>query len=371
MSDHPEIPDPWGRHGWLVAAVWLVFLGFPAMAVIRVTEDESPMVRAVFLGLIAVFGIIYVLTFMRGQSAIYCGWSRSGYAQVFGGFATLVAIMVVLSGLIGVQVLGMSAFLAALAAFGFPGRWPPVGVVGVTLGSGVLLALSPAFGDLWPLLLLPALIGGFGLLIRSLTQSDERRQVLQRKFAVAAERDRVARDVHDVLGHSLTVISLKSELAERLLDQDPERAKGEIQDIRRLTRQSLAEVRATVAGLRIARLADERDSAATALSDAGIDARLPEDGDIVDPGHRITIAWALREAVTNVVRHSGAERVEVRWGPTWLVVADDGRGRRGRKEGSGLTGLRERVRQAGGRIDISDGLPGGHGTGTTLTVDLS
>ncbi|MGO1165719.1 MAG: sensor histidine kinase [Janibacter sp.] len=370
MTDEPEIPDPWSRHGWLLAAVWLVFLGFPATGVVQLTGGE-PLLRAVMLGLIAVFGVIYVLAFMCGQSALYCGWTRVRYTQVLGGFAILVAIMVTLSPLIGPQTLGMSAFLAALAAFAFPGRWSIAGVAAVTIGSALLLVTSSDFGDLWPLLLLPALIGGFGLLIRTLTLSDERRQTLQRTLAVAAERDRVARDVHDVLGHSLTVISLKADLAERLIDIDPDRAKGEAQDIQRLTRQSLAEIRSTVAGLRMARLSDERDSAAAALRDAGIQAQLPEDGDVVDPGLRITIAWALREAVTNVIRHSGATHVDVRWGATWLEVVDDGRGLRGHREGSGLTGLRERVRQSGGRIEIAEGRHGQHGPGTTLKVDLS
>ncbi len=370
MTDEPSTVDPWSRYGWLAAAVWLVFLAFPAGAVLQETEDE-PVTRAVMLGLILAFGVLYVLAFTWGQTAIYCGWSRLRRLQVFGGFAALVAIMAGLSTLIGVETLGMSAFLAALSAFCFPGRWSVVGVVGVTLGSGALLLASSLFAHLWPLLLLPALIGGFGLLVRRLTQADENRQAMQRTLAVAAERDRVARDVHDVLGHSLTVISLKADLAERLVDRDPQRAKGEIVDIQRLTRQSLAEIRATVAGLRVARLSDERDTAAAALRDAGISARLPEDGDVVDPGHRITMAWALREAVTNVIRHSGARRVDITWGPTWLEVVDDGRGLRGRREGSGLTGLRERVRQSGGRIEITDGMPGQNGPGTTLRVDLS
>lgn len=363
-------PDPWSRWGWLLAAVWLVFLGFPAGAVVQATPDD-PGFRAFHLGLIVAFGITYVLAFMCGQVGVYSGWTRGRRIQVYGGFAVLLAIMAVLWLLIQVEVLGMSAFLASLAAFAFPERQAGRGVVGVTVVSGLLLVLSGQFSQLWPLLLLPALIGGFGLLIRTLTRSDDKRQDLQRTLAVAAERDRVARDVHDVLGHSLTVISLKADLAERLLDRDPAMAKGEIADIQRLTRQSLAEIRATVAGLRVARLADERDNAADALRDAGITARLPEDGDVVDPGHRITIAWALREAVTNVIRHSGARQVDVTWGPTWLEVVDDGRGLRGRREGSGLTGLRERVRQSGGRIEITDGMPGQHGPGTTLRVDLS
>src|SRR5690606_543184 len=125
------------------------------------------------------------------------------------------------------------------------------------------------------------------------------------------ERERVARDVHDVLGHSLTVVSVKAELAERLVDVDPARARAELVEIQSLTREALAEIRATVSGLRVARLGDELVAARTALTGAGIEADLPENPDVVDPRHRIVVAWVLREAVTNVVRHSGATRCTV------------------------------------------------------------
>ena len=94
---------------------------------------------------------------------------------------------------------------------------------------------------------------------------------MSRELALVAERERVARDVHDVLGHSLTVVTVKAELAERLVDLDPERAKAELAEIQTLSRQALAEIRATVGGLRAARLGDELASARTALAGAGIE----------------------------------------------------------------------------------------------------
>lgn len=363
------VPDPWARHGWLLAAVWLVFLGFPASSVIDKTVGQ-PLIRAVGLLLLVAFAVIYIIGFMHSQIGLHAGWTRRRLVSVYGGFAALVLIMALLWPIIGVEVLGVTAFLASLAAFGFPLRSAVAAVVVVT-GAGVItLIVTGSMTELWPLLLLPALIGSFGLLLRRMILGDERREIMQRTLAVAAERDRVARDVHDVLGHSLTVVSLKADLAERLIDIDPDRAKGEIAAIRSLTRQSLAEIRATVAGLRITRLADEREAAAAALQDAGIIASVPDDYDIVDPAHRITIAWALREATTNVIRHSGAHRVDVRWGPTWLEVTDDGRGLRGRREGTGLTGLRERLAQVGGRLTIEDGMSGASGPGTQLRVEL-
>ncbi|QBF46323.1 sensor histidine kinase [Janibacter limosus] len=362
-------PDPWARHGWLLAAVWLVFLGFPASAVVDTTVGQ-PLLRTTGLLLIVAFAAVYILAFMRSQIGLHGGWDRTRLASVYGGFVGLVLIMALLWPIIGADVLGVSAFLASLAAFGFPLRSAVVAVIAVTVAGALTLVVTESLDELWPLLLLPALIGSFGLLLRRMILGDERREVLQRTLAVAAERDRVARDVHDVVGHSLTVVSLKADLAERLVDIDPERAKGEIAAIRSLTRQSLAEIRATVAGLRITRLADERDAALAALADAGIEASVPDDYDVVDPAHRITVAWALREATTNVIRHSGAQRVDVAWGPTWLEVIDDGRGLSGRREGSGLTGLRERLAGVGGHLDVGEGLPGRNGPGTRLRVEL-
>ncbi|HIZ98538.1 MAG TPA: sensor histidine kinase, partial [Candidatus Janibacter merdipullorum] len=285
--------------------------------------------------------------------------------------AVLCLIIVALIPLLGLQALTMLPYVVALGMFSLPLGWA-FAVAGAGVGMSLIVPLlDGSFTDEWYFALIVLLVAVATGLVRVLEQGGDQARAAEAELTLATERDRVARDVHDVLGHSLTVISLKADLAERLLDRDPAMAKGEIVDIQRLTRQSLAEIRATVAGLRVARLADERDTAADALRDAGITARLPEDGDVVDPGHRITMAWALREAVTNVIRHSGAKEVEVTWGPTWLQVVDDGRGLRGRKEGSGLTGLRERVRQAGGRIEVTEGIPGQAGPGTTLRVDLS
>lgn len=364
-----EVVDPWSRHGWLLAAVWLVFLGFPAVSVTEETPDNL-LLRLGGWALLLTFGLVYILGFISGQMGVHGCWTRRRYVWAFGGFAVMVGIMALLWPLIGPEVFGMSAFLASLAAFGWPKGYAAPGVVGVGVVSATVLLLTDDLADLWPLLLVPMLIGGFGLLLRRLMESDEHREDVQRTLAVAAERDRVARDVHDVLGHSLTVVSLKADLAERLIDIDPVRAKAEVAAIRSQARQSLAEIRATVAGLRVTRLSDEREAAADALRAAGIEATLPRDYDVVDPAHRITMAWALRETTTNVIRHSGATRVDVGWGPTWLEVTDDGRGLRGRREGSGLTGLRERLSQVGGHLDIDDGFAGASGPGTRVRVEL-
>src|SRR5699024_335334 len=146
----------------------------------------------------------------------------------------------------------------------------------------------------------------------------EEHQRTRQELGLVAERERVARDVHDVLGHSLTVITMKSQLAERLIDADPEAAKAELAQIQSMTRESLAEIRATVAGLRV--------TPAGPVREAGLAAGVPADAEAVDPRHRLVLAWVLREAITNVVRHSRATRCTVTLAPHGLVVRDDGVG---------------------------------------------
>ncbi len=199
------------------------------------------------------------------------------------------------------------------------------------------------------------------------TDRGEDYERMSRDLAIVEERERVARDVHDVLGHSLTVVTVKAELAERLVDLDPERAKAELAEIQALSRQALAEIRATVGGLRVARLGDELASARTALAGAGIEAHVPDDPSAVDPRHRTVLAWVLREATTNVVRHSDADACWVELATNRLTVRDDGRGLGGRPEGNGIRGLRERVEAAGGRLSLETG-PEGHGTVLEVTL---
>jgi two-component system sensor histidine kinase DesK len=183
-------------------------------------------------------------------------------------------------------------------------------------------------------------------------------------LAVTQERERLARDVHDILGHSLTVITVKTELAGRLLEAVPEspalaRARAELTDAERLAREALADVRATVSGMRQLSLIGELAAARQALDAAGITADLPSAVDDVPARYRELFAFALREGVTNVVRHSGARRCVVVLTEDSLEVRDDGRGSAGDGGGSGLSGLRERAAAAGARVEVGQAPEGG------------
>lgn len=358
--------DPWDRFGWVMGVIWLVFLGFPLAA--TVVEDRPWAVRAAAIGLILVFAAVYVHGFVRlSRTETWSEVVSWGWRYV----AVLAVIMGAATALVGFDTLGMAPFVVAMGMFVLPLRASLVVFAAAVVGVvGVAWSLGRPFtsdGGAWYLVVIVVLVGVVTAVVRVLDQLGAQHRALADNLAVTAERERVARDVHDVLGHSLTVVTVKAELASRLVDTDPERAKAELVEIHDLTRQSLAEIRATVGGLRVARLVEQIDAARVALVGAGIVADLPGDVSVVEPRHRVVLAWALREAVTNVVRHSGAARCRVELGTDWLSVVDDGKGMRGRREGNGLRGLRERVHAAGGAVELASGPDG---VGTSLRVQL-
>ncbi len=187
------------------------------------------------------------------------------------------------------------------------------------------------------------------------------------QLAKTAERERIARDMHDVLGHSLSLIVLKSELAGRLFDSHPSRAALEIAEIEAAARQALAEVRKTITGYRSEGFASELTRAAQVLKTAGVRLKKPVKAPYLTPRHEATLSLVLREAVTNIVRHADASEcsieVSTEQDRTQLVIADDGRGDI-RQEGNGLRGMRERVRELGGNLSLESS------RGTRLHIEL-
>jgi two-component system sensor histidine kinase DesK len=189
-------------------------------------------------------------------------------------------------------------------------------------------------------------------------------------LAAVAERERIARDLHDVLGHTLSVIVLKAELAGRLSLQDPQRAASEIGDVERIARTALAEVREAIGGYRARGLGAEIEAARSTLDAAGVTLASVGAPDVIaglSAAEETALALALREAVTNIVRHARATRCTLRFacedGHRRLVVEDDGQ-HAATREGNGLRGMRERIESLGGRLSLErDG-------GTRLLIDL-
>jgi two-component system sensor histidine kinase DesK len=216
-------------------------------------------------------------------------------------------------------------------------------------------------------------MAAFGRITRGNRELREARHELAR-LAVSEERLRIARDLHDLLGHSLSVIALKSELAAKLVTQDPKRAESELADIQSVSRQALAEVREAVEGYRRVPLEEALDGARAALAAAGIDCKV-DDGDIaVAPEVEDVLAWAVREGTTNVVRHSEATRcsIRVRRGPQTaeVEIEDDGLARvNGSKGGSGLIGLAERTEAVHGTLEAGARREGGFRLRVTVPLD--
>lgn len=179
-------------------------------------------------------------------------------------------------------------------------------------------------------------------------------------LAVEQERERIARDMHDILGHSLTVISVKAELAARLMDVDADRARAEVLEVQGLARSALADVRGMVAGTRAVTLAGELAGARQAFDAAGIEADVPGALDAVPDHLRELFAWAVREGTTNVLRHAAATRVSVTLSDDTLTIDDDGAADAAHGSGHGLAGLSERARRAGARVETGRGPLGGY-----------
>lgn len=186
-----------------------------------------------------------------------------------------------------------------------------------------------------------------------------RRRIAERELVAATEREEISRDVHDLLGHSLTVLTLKAEVAQRLVRADPERAEAELAEIVDLSRAALADVRATVTRLRTPDLAGQVEASRTAFASANVELELSGRAKDVPLPQRELLSWALREATTNVLRHAGASRAHVEVAPGHLIVVDDGIGTAGRDAGNGLTGLRRRVEAAGGALTVTSPVPAG------------
>ena len=170
------------------------------------------------------------------------------------------------------------------------------------------------------------------------------------RLAAENERFRIARDLHDLLGHSLTTITVKAGLACRLGATDPALGFREMAEVEALARQTLTDVRAAVANYRDVTLTGELAAGRELLRAAGVAADLPHAVDVVDPGHRELFGWVVREGLTNIVRHAHASTCAIRLSASSVEIIDDGVG--GAAEpGSGLNGLRERVAAAGGVVD--------------------
>ena len=221
-------------------------------------------------------------------------------------------------------------------------------VIAALVGVLVLMmAISPVPLPWRVLACVPALI--FTIVTGAANIFDAERERAQRRLrradeeierlAALAERERIARDLHDLLGHTLSLIVVKAELAARLAESEPARAGDEMRDVERIGREALAEVRAAVVGYRAKGLRGELDGARRALAAAGVEATVEADLPALPIAYESALALALRESVTNVVRHAGARHATIRIG----VGGVERRPRGDRRRTAAAPGPRERA----------------------------
>jgi len=297
----------------------------------------------------------------------------------------LTALVLLLSVLYGSAFLWLFIGVSAIAGITLPFNSASVAVFSLTLltlGISVVLGGDIRSANWLQIILLALLVRVLGLdmigfmrLSNALRELHIAREELARQ-AVTEERLRMARDLHDLLGHTLSMITLKSELAGRLLERDPRSATQEIREVERVARQALREVREVVAGYRQQTLQGELDGARQILEAAGVTCTIECTARTLSPATDTVLAWAVREGVTNVIRHSRAGHCSIRITSTdnftRAEVSNDGallESSLTTRDGSGLSGLAERVAELGGHIEAGPQAMAG-GPGFRLWVEI-
>ncbi|MFI6165283.1 sensor histidine kinase [Nocardia sp. NPDC051052] len=353
------------RRGWFGALMSTAWMSYMIAPILQAWSDGERLRVALAVPALLIYAALVLSAFVIFRRRKVDAWVDRADPRLWPFLAGMAAGTAALIALLGPVALPTTIFVAVTAIFHMPGRESGYVTLAVVLVLLFLPVIVPSLSGLgFYFAFIPVVIW----VARQLGLRGERLGELARKqraeLDIVEERNRVARDVHDILGHSLTVITVKTELAQRLIDVDLVRAKTELADIERLAREALAGVRDTVGGLREVTLRGELANARTALAAANIAADLPE---VENAPHSELFGWVLREAITNVIRHSAAEHCTVTVTPTSIEVVDDGRGVDGAVgSGSGLAGLRARVKAAGGTLTLS--APEGGGVRVRATI---
>jgi two-component system, NarL family, sensor histidine kinase DesK len=337
---------------------WLVYLVFLLLDVFL--GENSFRTWAVILGSLAIFLPLYFRFY----------WERGRRAELLaGGIGLLGLCMMPISGGGSTYVI----YSAALLAWCRSPRRAVVWLAALFASTAALaVSLHLPYWAWLPGVTGIVAVGAGNMHFAAMHRKNmvvRRAQQEVEQMATVAERERIARDLHDLLGHTLSVIVMKSELASKLADRDPQRAIAEIRDVERISREALAEVRRAVEGYRQRGLAGEIDNAAKTLRSAGVAFESSVAPLALPPRQETALALALREATTNVVRHAGASACRVSLhadgGRVVFMIQDDGRGGEP-KEGNGLNGMRTRIADAGGTLAVD----GSSGMRVVVTLPL-
>lgn len=349
------------------AGVWLISFGFVLVELLRRAFTPGDGRGEAILGVaaIAVFVLVYLAAFVVPRPVR--AWPA--WANTILTWLVLAACVAVLTRILGVHALLYSPFL--VAAWLFPHRLR-VGLIGAGVTVAAVLAAGLLFFPGDPAL--PVVLGNLAVVLvvlvgmRLAIGRDDRVMEMTHELDLAGQRERLGRDLHDILGHSLTTINVKTQLVHRLIDTCPARAKQEAAEVIALSRTALAEARAAVAELAAPELGGQLSLSVGALRDAGMAVEAPPPGAVteVPERRRALAAWIVREAVTNVLRHAGARRVRISLDAHHVAVLDDGAGLPASvAAGVGPRTLAERAAAEGARLEVGPGLDG-VGTGVAV-----
>jgi two-component system, NarL family, sensor histidine kinase DesK len=348
--------------GWGVLASRATLLAYLTFIVTAVGNDSRGAGAVAGYVIVAAFGVGWLfvpLPVMLGipQLPVYRFWIIYG---------VLTGLFLAELPFAHAQAFVMAVFLTILTVARAGTRSVPV-VLALAVAALVVpvavpswhVSLGAAWDDVTPIAIPVVALMTFAI-HQSLTSTHALAEARAELASLAAERERfrIARDLHDLLGHSLTTITVKAGLAARIGQADHARATREMAEVEALARQALAEVRAAVTSYREVTLAGELATGRELLRAAGITADLPRAVDDIDPAHQELFGWVVREGLTNIVRHSRARSCAVRLSPSSIEITDDGIGSSA-PPGNGLTGLRERVAAAGGSIEAGPAHPAG------------
>lgn len=312
-----------------------------------------------------VLASLATLFFFLGSAWVEHRSTRVRWGWLLGLAASITMMDVVTVG--DARAIYFTAYLTAVAALLLDWRQARWVISVASLAAGTYLITT---GDMIGSVMAVAAFA-IGWSVGSGRETDRMRAALQAAeertavLAVVAERERISRDLHDILGHSLTAITVKADLARRLIQKGDGRAEQEVTELGQVARQALADVRATASGMREVRLSTELASARSVLEAAGVECQTPSALPLLTDQQSEIFGYVLREAVTNVVRHAQATLCRITVDGGRLTISDDGRGLPPKAERRGLAGLAERLEAFGGSLAVQSGP-----NGTTLTAEL-
>ena len=360
-------PSRIARTVW--AGVWLWPLLVPIHSV--VTRQISPIAPA------AVGLVVYLVLYLYCVTVGFGNMNRPPTGRQLAALIAFTALGLGLAAAYAGQSAGWLILSLYVGAAGASMLLPPPAIVWVFGATAVEVLLAVLHhvnaGDIWSNAFSTFMGCVLVLVVKQLIGYNHRLREAQAELArtaVAEERLRFARDLHELLGHTLTLIVVKAQVVRRLAEQEPAAAAAAAVDIEQIGRQALTEVREAVTGYRERAFATELDGARAAMADAGIEVSVETVGTPLPPIADSVFGWAVREGATNVIRHSGARHCAIlvrREGEAaTLEIRDDGRGGKPGSTGNGLRGLRERLAAAGGTLSAAPAAGGGFALVATL-----